>query len=575
VADAAEHQAATAAAGEGADALSDHVVVCGLGHVGYRLVRMLIRLGQRGAVIAREINKDWQAAVAPHFRVIAGDAREDELLCAAGIRQAKAILAVTDDDLANVSIALDAQRLNPQITVTVRIFDQKLAAHLETTMQINRALSTSALAVPAFVAAALGGPGHGTFSAEGTSWTVESETVRPGAPWENATLAQAGLDARTTIALQRGQDFLICPAPDLKIAAGDRLTFLAPVGSHRSGPAPQRRKDRRWAGLRAVMAGVGEWWRETPIALRVTLASMAALVVASVVVFHLAVEIPLIDAIYFVMSTITTVGYGDYNLQHASPAMKLFGCVLMLCGVAMLAMIVSLVTDLVLQTRLRDVIARGSARAKGHIIVAGLGNIGFRLLQSLLDGGEQVVAIERREDCEFVQTAREMAPVVLGNVKTEETLRKAGAAGARALLAVTNDDIANLSIALAAKRARPDCRVVARIFDSTLAEKMERTMGLDAILSVSAAAAPTFVASALCRGVLQGLVLGKHLVVIFQQTIGGTSPAAAARCGTLDGHEAILWARPAGARTYRVVGPDDRPGKGDHVVGIWWRKLAD
>ena len=184
----------------------------------------------------------------------------------------------------------------------------------------------------------------------------------------------------------------------------------------------------------------------------------------------------------------------------------------------MLAIVISLVTDLVLRTRLRDVIARGAARAKGHIIIAGLGNIGFRLLQGLHGSGEQVVAIEQREDGEFVPTAREMAPVVLGNVKVEETLRKAGAAGAKALLAVTNDDIANLGIALAAKRARPDCRVVVRIFDSTLAEKMEHTLGLDAILSVSGAAAPTFVGAALCRGVLQGLVLGDHLVLVFMRS---------------------------------------------------------
>jgi len=571
VVDAVKNLDATEVAGDRPDELSDHVIVCGMGHVGYRIVRMLIRLGQRGAVIAREINKDWQAKVEPCFRVIAGDAREDELLRRAGVGRAKAILAVTDDDLANVSIGLDARRLNPEIEVTVRIFDQELAAHLETTMQINRALSTSALAVPAFAAAALGGSVHGAFEAEGAGWIVEGEVAHGGAPGENATIAPVGSAVRTPIALQRGQEVVIRPGPEVRIAAGDRLTFLTAAGNSRSSPASQGRKGDRWAWVRAVMAGASEWWRETPAALRITLASMAALVVVSVAVFRVAVGISWVDAVYFVLSTVTTVGYGDYNLHDASPWMKLYGCLLMVCGVAMLAVIVSLATDLVLQTRLRDVIARGSARAKGHIIVAGLGNIGFRLVQSLLRSGEQVVAIERREDCEFVQTAREMVPVVVGNVKTEETLRKAGAAGAKALLAVTNDDIANLSIALAAKRARPDCRVVTRIFDSTLAEKMERTLGLDAVLSVSAAAAPTFVASIFCPGVLQGLVLCNHLVVIFHRTIGETSLGPGPPCGMLAENEAVLWAKPAGAETYRVATADDRFREGDRVVGIWWR----
>ena len=82
---AVENSDAKTGGDDAADALTDHVIVCGLGHVGYRIVRMLIRLGQRGTVITREINKDRQAAIAPHFRVIAGDARDDELLCQAGI----------------------------------------------------------------------------------------------------------------------------------------------------------------------------------------------------------------------------------------------------------------------------------------------------------------------------------------------------------------------------------------------------------------------------------------------------------------------------------------------------------
>ena len=182
VVDAVETSEQTTAPDAEAGGLSDHVIICGLGHVGYRIALILTRLGRRGTIIAREVRKDWQAAVESHFTVIVGDAREDELLCQAGIRQAQAILAVTNDDLANVSIALDAQRLNPRIAVTVRVFDQNLAAHLEKTIQIQRALSASALAVPAFAAAALGGTVEGVFETDDTHWILESEELpRTGA----------------------------------------------------------------------------------------------------------------------------------------------------------------------------------------------------------------------------------------------------------------------------------------------------------------------------------------------------------------------------------------------------------
>ena len=170
-----------------------------------------------------------------------------------GDRPAKTLLAVTDDDLANVSIALDAQRLNPRIVVTVRIFDQRLAAHLETRMQISRALSTSALAAPAFVAAALGGAVHGAFEADGTRWTVESENVPAGSPWIDATVAQAAFGARTLLAIERGPEVLMRPAADVKLAVGDRLTFLAPPKAARAVYHPR--------GTRALAGPAsGEWW---------------------------------------------------------------------------------------------------------------------------------------------------------------------------------------------------------------------------------------------------------------------------------------------------------------------------
>jgi Trk K+ transport system NAD-binding subunit len=554
---------------------SDHVIICGLGNVGYRVVRLLMRLGLRGSIIAREVKPDWRAEVEPDFSVIMGDAREDALLRQAGIERARAILAVTNDDLANVSIALDARRMNPGISITARIFDLDLAGHLEQALDINRALSASALAVPAFVAAALDSAVQGAFEFEGAQWFVDSEVLTGGTPAENTRAAAPASDLRVPIALERGNELRIRPGPDVKFAAGDRVTYLSRGGGGGNGVAPAARgRGNRLAEARALLTGLREWWRETPMALRFTLFSLLGLIVASVVIFHVALGMSFVDALYFVVATVTTVGYGDINLQNASPGMKLYGCVLMTCGVAIVAMVVSLVTDLILQIRLRDVISRGASRSKGHIIVAGLDNIGIRLVQGLVRHGERVVAIERYEDEEFVQTARELVPVVLGNAKMEETLRKAGAAGAKALIAVTDDDIANLSVVLAAKRARPDCRVIARMFDSALAEKLERALSVDAVLSVSGAAAPTFVGSILCPGVLHGIVLGDHLILVFHRAKCPDPAPPQAAVGFLRDNESALWVKPTGAKAYSAAKADQPFHSGDQVVGIWWRRLS-
>ncbi len=112
------------------------------------------------------------------------------------------------------------------------------------------------------------------------------------------------------------------------------------------------------------------------------------------------------------------------------------------------------------------------------------------------------------------------------------------------------------------------------MFDSALAEKLEAALGLAAVLSVSAAAAPTFVGSILCPGVLQGIVLGEHLVLLFHRTKGGTSAPADAAGEFLRGNEAALWVKPAGAKEFRPARPGDPIRAGDGVVGAWWRRLT-
>jgi len=128
--------------------LKDHVVVCGLGHVGYRVLEELRALGEDAVGIEREASdfvKELQAQGVP---VLVGDARRDELLAETGIARAKAVVCATNDDLANLEIALDAKRLNPKIRVIMRMFDQRLAAKVGGALELDQSFSTSALSAP-------------------------------------------------------------------------------------------------------------------------------------------------------------------------------------------------------------------------------------------------------------------------------------------------------------------------------------------------------------------------------------------------------------------------------------------
>ncbi|TET52770.1 MAG: potassium transporter TrkA, partial [Anaerolineales bacterium] len=138
-----------------ASTYSDHVVVCGLGRVGYRVVKELLRLGEEVVGIEGDESAPFLDEVRDgQVPVLLGDARRREMLEKARVQAAAAIVICTEDDLTNLDIALDARELNPAIKVVLRMFDDQLAERVRRGFSIRTAFSTSALAAPVFAAAA-------------------------------------------------------------------------------------------------------------------------------------------------------------------------------------------------------------------------------------------------------------------------------------------------------------------------------------------------------------------------------------------------------------------------------------
>jgi Trk K+ transport system NAD-binding subunit len=485
------------------------VILCGLGRVGLEILCLLERMGETVTVITLRTGPD-RPSLAPSERiqVIHGDARDEALLVQAGIEQAKALIAATDDDLVNVTIALHARTRAPGLPVVVRLFDEDLGEKLRTALGIRQGYSSSALAAPAFVAAASGDQVEAAFELAGEQWFVEKRTVAEGGTWVGRTVGALRAAGIVVLARVGGEGIETHPADGRRLSAGDELTIL--------NPCADCRVLRKGLGqrLRGALLAARAYWRSMPRGLRATFYGLLALVGLSVGVFHFALGLSPIDAYYFVVTTLTTTGYGDINLQTAHPLIKLYGTLVMVSGGALLAVLFSMTTDLLLRTRFADVLAQGASHHQGHVIVAGLGRTGFRVLRQLTRLGESVVAIEQRNEAELLGPARSLAPVILGDARARETLARAGLPGAKTVLAVTDDDLANLSIALAAKQARPACRVVARVFDQLLAQRMRNTLGIDAVVSVTGAVAPTFVGSALDPEVVRGVELHGRLLLL-------------------------------------------------------------
>jgi Trk K+ transport system NAD-binding subunit len=85
---------------------------------------------------------------------------------------------------------------------------------------------------------------------------------------------------------------------------------------------------------------------------------------------------------------------------------------------------------------------------------------------------------------------------------------------ARALVIVSTDDVANLEAALHGRALRPGLKVVLRLFDSDMAERIQRTFNIATSRSVSTLAAPAFAASLLEREVLATIPVSRRVLLV-------------------------------------------------------------
>ena len=121
---------------------------------------------------------------------------------------------------------------------------------------------------------------------------------------------------------------------------------------------------------------------------------------------------------------------------------------------------------------------------RDHIILCGLGHVGYRILERLLQWNLDVVVIEKNDGSQFLQRVQQLkVPVLLMDARQEESLEAAGLHHARTLVIATNDDLANVEIALDARRLNPGIRVVLRMFDEQIANKLRDAFNLEVAFS--------------------------------------------------------------------------------------------
>ena len=198
--------------------------------------------------------------------------------------------------------------------------------------------------------------------------------------------------------------------------------------------------------------------------------AFVVLVLAASLYFARALELRLLDAVYFVWTTVFTVGYGDISLYQASDQAKGVGMALMFAGAALMAVFYALLSGWVVARRLDVRAGRVAERGHGHVVVAGAGNIGFRVARIFAARGHRIVVVERDADSHNALALRaEGHHVIIADASLDDTLALAGVDRALAVLALTDADAVNLSVALSVRGRRGAIPVVVRLASAELA----------------------------------------------------------------------------------------------------------
>ena len=544
-----------------------HVIVCGLPGVGLRIVEQLTLSGVR-AVVVDDNPAPALARMLTAWRVplITGPARAEETLMSAGLAGAIAVICAQDDDLSALETALLTRRLRPDVRVVAQLANPAVGRAVR---QAGVAvLDVAGLSAPSIVEVCLG-EGVQEMSLSGMRF-LAARTAAPRA----ATLRELyGALAPVAVVPSSG-GVLVCPGRDTEVSGGDEVTLIGTpeelaaasvidhperirrlTSAYSPGPAggpggatgsfgvlgvlggdeaddPRAGRGLAEQGLLALRDLIVSFVRATDRRIAIALGALLMVLITATLVLHFTYRlagpghhISLLEAVYFTVETVTTVGYGDYTFRGEPGWLVAFAILLMRTGALFVAVFFALVTNMLVSRRIEESLGLQKITAlRGHVLVIGLGTVGIRVARRVHDAGREVVVIEKDERNRHLSQLRALRiPVMIADATQPEVLADARLSAASAVAVLTSDDLANLETGLAVRdQLGPrwaTTPVVLRIFDQRLAHSVKDTFGFRNVRSTAALAAPWFVGAALGLDVLSTFYAGDELLLIARLTV--------------------------------------------------------
>lgn len=196
----------------------------------------------------------------------------------------------------------------------------------------------------------------------------------------------------------------------------------------------------------------------------------------------------LLDCIFMTVISLTSVGYGEVVQVTGNPKAQIFTIALITLGMGVILYGLSTLTALLIEGELTDILRKKKmenaiAKLRNHYILCGGGETGRPLLTEMIINKETAVLVE--SDRGRIDACLERHPDLLfiqGDCTDDQNLIRAGIAHAAGIVISLPSDKDNLYITMTARMLNRDIRIIARMTDEKIREKLKRA-GADSVVS--------------------------------------------------------------------------------------------
>ena len=184
----------------------------------------------------------------------------------------------------------------------------------------------------------------------------------------------------------------------------------------------------------------------------------------------------LLDSLYMTVITITTVGFRE--IDTVSVAGQVFTIFIIFSGMGIIAYIVGMVAQVMVDLQVRSIIGRTKLgykikHIKDHYVICGFGRIGKIICRELNANRIPIVVIDSSPDT-GLELEGEGIPFINDDATSEDALIEAGIEKARGLISVVASDADNLFITITARGLNPGGFILARAEEEQTEKKLLR-----------------------------------------------------------------------------------------------------